>query len=65
MTKKKVKFMCTAFRDGFQSVYGARVFTEDFLPAVEIIEVGMNAADFDLVDADSPFDSSLIHYSRA
>lgn len=35
MTKKKVQFMCTAFRDGFQSVYGARVFTHDFLPAVE------------------------------
>ncbi len=33
--KKKVKFMCTAFRDGFQSVYGARVLTEDFIPAVE------------------------------
>ena len=32
---KKVTFMCTAFRDGFQSVYGARVFTSDFLPAVE------------------------------
>ena len=26
--------MCTAFRDGFQSVFGARVFTPDFLPAV-------------------------------
>ena len=35
MKKKKVTFMCTAFRDGFQSVYGARVFTADFLPAVE------------------------------
>ncbi len=33
--KKKVNFMCTAFRDGFQSVYGGRVFTQDFLPAVE------------------------------
>ncbi|MCR4676380.1 MAG: biotin/lipoyl-binding protein [Sphaerochaetaceae bacterium] len=32
---KKVKFMCTAFRDGFQSVYGARVFTKDFMPAVD------------------------------
>ena len=32
---KTVKFMCTAFRDGFQSAYGARVLTEDFLPAVE------------------------------
>ena len=34
MSKKKVDFMCTAFRDGFQSVYGARVFTKDFMPAV-------------------------------
>lgn len=33
--KKRVNFMCTAFRDGFQSVYGARVLTKDFLPAVE------------------------------
>jgi len=33
--KKKVTFMCTAFRDGFQSVYGARAFTKDFLPALE------------------------------
>ncbi len=35
MAKKKVDFMITAFRDGFQSVYGARVFTKDFIPAVE------------------------------
>ncbi len=35
MSKKKVNFMCTAFRDGFQSVFGARVFTKDFMPAVE------------------------------
>ncbi len=27
--------MNTAFRDGFQSVFGARVFTDDFIPAVE------------------------------
>lgn len=32
---KKIKFMYTAFRDGFQSVYGARVLTKDFLPAIE------------------------------
>ena len=32
---KKVTFMCTAFRDGFQSVYGARVLTKDFLPALQ------------------------------
>ena len=32
---KKIKFMCTAFRDGFQSVYGARVLSKDFMPAVK------------------------------
>lgn len=35
MSKKNVNVMLTAFRDGFQSVYGARVLTDDFLPAVE------------------------------
>ena len=35
MSKKKIDVMITAFRDGFQSVFGARVFTEDFMPAVE------------------------------
>ena len=35
MAKKRIRFMNTAFRDGFQSVYGARVFTDDFIPAVE------------------------------
>jgi pyruvate carboxylase subunit B len=35
MSKKQVKFMCTAFRDGFQSVYGTRVLPEDFFPAVQ------------------------------
>jgi len=32
---KKINFMLTAFRDGFQSVYGTKVRSEDFLPAVE------------------------------
>ncbi len=41
--KKRVNFMVTAFRDGFQSVYGARVFTKDFMPAVEAAAAaGMN-----------------------
>lgn len=31
---KKIEVMNTAFRDGFQSAYGARVLTPDFLPAV-------------------------------
>lgn len=34
--KKKISFMCTAFRDGFQSVYGARVLSKDYLPVVEM-----------------------------
>ncbi|MBN2051158.1 MAG: biotin attachment protein [Spirochaetales bacterium] len=41
--KKRIHTMITAFRDGFQSVYGARVFTADFLPAVEAaVEAGLN-----------------------
>ncbi|MEM5947381.1 biotin/lipoyl-containing protein [Spirochaetia bacterium 38H-sp] len=41
--KKRVHFMVTAFRDGFQSAYGARVLTKDFLPAFEAaVNAGMN-----------------------
>lgn len=29
---KKISFLCTAFRDGFQSVFGARVQSKDYLP---------------------------------
>ncbi len=32
---KRIRFMDLSFRDGFQSVLGARVKTEDFLPALE------------------------------
>ncbi|MCX6179410.1 MAG: biotin attachment protein [Chlorobiales bacterium] len=32
---KKIRFMDVSFRDGFQSCFGARVRTEDFLPALE------------------------------
>lgn len=35
MAKKIIKFMVTAFRDGFQSVYGTRVLSKDYLPVVE------------------------------
>ncbi len=39
---KKINFMLTAFRDGFQSVFGARVFSNDFLPLVrEASEAGL------------------------
>lgn len=43
MAKKQIKFMCSAFRDGFQSAYGARVLTKDFIPAVEAaVEAGID-----------------------
>ena len=47
MAKKKIDAMITAFRDGFQSVYGARVFMNDYLPAVEAAA----AAGFDHFEA--------------
>ena len=38
---KKIKYMDTSFRDGFQSCLGARVKTEDFMPALEAaVEAG-------------------------
>lgn len=38
---KKIRFMDVSFRDGFQSCYGARVKTEDFLPVLEAaVEAG-------------------------
>ncbi len=40
---KKIKFMDCSFRDGFQSCLGARVKTEDFLPALEAaVKAGIN-----------------------
>jgi pyruvate carboxylase subunit B len=42
MSKKLIKVMNTSFRDGLQSVFGARVLTKDFLPAFEAaIDAGM------------------------
>ena len=42
MALKKISFMDTSFRDGFQSVFGARVITDDFLPALEAsVEAGI------------------------
>ncbi|MCL2520472.1 MAG: biotin/lipoyl-binding protein [Spirochaetaceae bacterium] len=39
---KKINFMCTAFRDGFQSVYGGRIFSKDYLPLVsEAVAAGI------------------------
>ena len=43
MGKKVIKFMDTSFRDGFQSVFGARVLTDDFMPAVKAsVEAGID-----------------------
>ena len=42
MSLKRIEVMDTSFRDGFQSVYGARVLTNDFLPALEAaVEAGI------------------------
>ena len=35
MSKKLIKVMDTSFRDGFQSIFGAKVLVEDFLPALK------------------------------
>lgn len=35
MSKKLINVMDTSFRDGFQSVFGARVLVDDFLPALK------------------------------
>lgn len=40
--KKKISFMCTAFRDGFQSVFGSRVLSKDYMPVVaEAVKAGI------------------------
>ena len=40
--QKKVQWLCTAFRDGFQSVFGARVLSKDYLPIVkEAVDAGV------------------------
>ena len=47
MSLKKIRFMDTSFRDGFQSVYGSRVITQDFLPAFEAsLEAGIDHFEF-------------------
>ncbi|EEP3698015.1 biotin attachment protein [Campylobacter jejuni] len=47
MTKKFIDVMDTSFRDGFQSVYGARVLMDDFFPAVEAAkEAGITHFEF-------------------
>lgn len=40
--KKKVQVMVTAFRDGFQSVFGMRVLSKDYVPIIsEAVEAGL------------------------
>ena len=47
MAKKFIDVMDTTFRDGFQSVYGARVLMDDFLPALEAAkEAGIEHFEF-------------------
>lgn len=43
MSKKLIKVMDTSFRDGFQSVYGAKVLVDDFIPALQAaVAAGIN-----------------------
>ncbi|EOD2664932.1 biotin/lipoyl-containing protein [Campylobacter jejuni] len=47
MAKKFIDVMDTSFRDGFQSVYGARILMDDFFPAVEAAkEAGITHFEF-------------------
>ncbi|MBX2078930.1 biotin attachment protein [Campylobacter peloridis] len=47
MAKKLIDVMDTTFRDGFQSVYGARVLMDDFFPAVKAAkEAGITHFEF-------------------
>ncbi|ELM7301594.1 biotin/lipoyl-binding protein [Campylobacter upsaliensis] len=47
MAKKFIDVMDTSFRDGFQSVYGARVLMDDFIPALEAAkEAGIRHFEF-------------------
>ena len=47
MAKKFIDVMDTTFRDGFQSVFGARVLMDDFLPAVSAArDAGINHFEF-------------------
>ncbi|MFQ6341993.1 biotin/lipoyl-containing protein [Campylobacter sp. VTCC 70190] len=47
MAKKFIDVMDTSFRDGFQSVYGARVLMDDFFPAVKVAkEAGIRHFEF-------------------
>jgi len=43
MSKKQIKVMDTSFRDGFQSIFGAKVLVDDFIPALKsAVEAGIN-----------------------
>ena len=43
MSKKLIKVMDTSFRDGLQSIYGAKVLVDDFIPALKsAVDAGIN-----------------------
>ena len=45
--KKSIGVMDTSFRDGFQSVFGARVLVDDFLPALQKgVDIGIRHFEF-------------------
>ena len=61
MGKKLIKVMDTSFRDGFQSCIGARIFTKDYIPA---IEAAVNAGIRHFESGGGALFQSLVYYSN-
>lgn len=61
MAKKLIKVMDTSFRDGFQSCIGARIFTKDYLPA---LEAAVNAGIRHFESGGGALFQSLVYYAN-
>lgn len=61
MGKKLIKVMDTSFRDGFQSCIGARIFTKDYIPA---IEAAVNAGIRHFESGGGALFQSLVYYAN-
>ena len=61
MGKKLIKVMDTSCRDGFQSCIGARIFTKDYIPA---IEAAVNAGIRHFESGGGALFQSLVYYAN-
>ena len=61
MGKKLIKVMDTSFRDCFQSCIGARIFTKDYIPA---IEAAVNAGIRHFESGGGALFQSLVYYAN-